>query len=219
MNEGNLAREQCVETIYVVPRPFELKFKRAFDFVVAALLLLACSPLCAVVAIVIKATSRGAVLYRQHRLGQHKQPFVLLKFRTMVDGAERMLNNVIHLNSASGPLFKVRADPRITFVGRWLRRTFLDEVPQLINVLRGEMSLVGPRPCLPEEERRMDSEAAVRFMVPQGLTGPWQVSGHHDITFEQQLAVERDYVTKWTLRRDLTILLRTVPLVFRAKGI
>lgn len=219
MNEGSLAREESVEAVYVIPNPLGLKLKRTLDFVVAVLMLVGIAPLCALAAVLIKATSRGPVLYRQIRLGQDRQPFTLLKFRTMVDGADRMMENVIHLNTASGPLFKSKADPRITWVGRLLRRTFIDEVPQLVNVLRGEMSLVGPRPCLPEEERRMDPDAKLRFIVPQGLTGPWQVSGHHDLTFDEQLAVERDYVVKWTLGRDLGILVRTVPLVFGAKGI
>jgi len=203
-----------------IPKLFhaQLKLKRYIDIAVSAALLLICAPLFLVIAAFIKLTSPGPVFYRQRRLMQHRRTFEVFKFRTMVVGADRMLENVIQLNKANGPLFKVENDPRITRVGRILRKTFADELPQLINVLRGEMSLVGPRPCLPEEEARMEPEARFRFNVPQGITGPWQVNGYHRLTFEEQLAVERDYVLKWSLREDFSIIWRTIPMVLGRKG-
>ena len=144
--------------------------------------------------------------------------FGLFKFRTMVVGAEGMMDKVFHLNEASGPLFKVRRDPRITRVGRILRATFLDELPQLINVVRGEMSLVGPRPCLAREISEIESHVIFRFAVPQGITGPWQTNGHHRLTFEQQLEVERRYIESCSFANDLNILLRTIPLILTRGG-
>ncbi|HEV3166315.1 MAG TPA: sugar transferase, partial [Isosphaeraceae bacterium] len=144
--------------------------------------------------------------------------FTLLKFRTMVDGADAMLDKVFVLNEADGPLFKARRDPRLTRVGRFLRKGFLDELPQLINVVRGEMSLVGPRPILTREISALAGRVAFRFAVPQGITGPWQTHGHHRLSFEEQLAIERSYIQCWSLRKDLGILLETLHLVLLRRG-
>jgi lipopolysaccharide/colanic/teichoic acid biosynthesis glycosyltransferase len=173
----------------------------------------------ALVASLIKATSEGPVFYRQTRLGQHGREFTMLKFRTMHRNADKMLDKVFHLNEANGPLFKVKNDPRITPVGKLLRRSYLDELPQLVNVLRGELSLVGPRPCLPVEAATMDGQISFRFSVPQGLTGPWQANGRHSLTFEEQISLERDYIDNWSIRRDLTLLARTIPVVFSCGGL
>jgi lipopolysaccharide/colanic/teichoic acid biosynthesis glycosyltransferase len=171
-----------------------------------------------VIALAIKFTSRGPILFRQQRLMKDGAEFTLLKFRTMVDGADGMLDKVFHLNQANGPLFKVQLDPRVTKVGRVLRKTFLDELPQLINVVRGEMSLVGPRPILRREVSELPGRVVFRFAVPQGITGPWQTHGHHKLTFDQQLAVERSYIETWSLAKDLVILLRTCRLVLFGLG-
>lgn len=202
----------------MVQRRLQYQIKRVVDVVLAGLLLLALAPICLLTAIAIKLTSPGPIFYRQRRVGKDWQEFTLLKFRTMVDGADRMLATVAPLNQASGPLFKARDDPRVTRVGWPLRRTFLDEVPQLLNVLRGEMSLVGPRPCLAHEVAQMEEAMYFRFAVPQGITGPWQTNGYHALPFRDQLGVELDYVEGWSLARDLAILLKTIPIVLKSQG-
>lgn len=189
------------------------------DIVVSSCLLILLSPLLVAIAIAVKSTSRGPILFRQRRLMQEGAEFTLLKFRTMVDGADAMLDKVFVLNEANGPLFKARKDPRLTRVGHFLRKGFLDELPQLINVVRGEMSLVGPRPLLTREISSIAARVAFRFAVPQGITGPWQTHGHHRLSFEEQLAVERSYIQSWSLRKDLGILLKTVHLVLLRRGI
>jgi lipopolysaccharide/colanic/teichoic acid biosynthesis glycosyltransferase len=197
----------------------QYRVKRLIDIIVALAVLVLLSPLLLVIALLIRLTSPGPALYRQRRLRTLDQEFTMYKFRTMVDGAEGLVHELLELNQASGPLFKVRSDPRRTPVGRVLRRCFLDELPQFINVLKGEMSLVGPRPCLSSEAAGRADLLAFRFHVPQGITGPWQTSGHHGITFEDQLLVEIDYIENWSLARDVSIILRTIPLVLRRSGI
>lgn len=188
------------------------------DVVLASMLLAILSPLIAMIAVLIKLTSPGRVLFRQRRLMMNGQEFTLLKFRTMIDGADGMLDKVFHLNETNGPLFKARKDPRVTKIGRVLRKSFLDELPQLINVIRGEMSLVGPRPILAQEVSRLPGRVAFRFAVPQGITGPWQANGHHKLTFDELIAAERTYVEHWSLGRDIEILMRTLVLVLLRRG-
>lgn len=219
MKESSFVAEQYLEVATIAPRSsIQLLSKRILDVGIAGIALCLSLPLLLLVAVAIKVSSRGPLLYRQVRVGQGRRPFMLLKFRTMLDGADKRLHEVIHLNTAYGPLFKAKNDPRITFVGKWLRRSFIDEIPQLVNVLRGEMSLVGPRPCLPPEAAQMQGEAALRFLVPQGLTGPWQVNGHNDLTFDRQVVIESEYVRNWSLSKDLHILVRTIPMVVTARG-
>jgi lipopolysaccharide/colanic/teichoic acid biosynthesis glycosyltransferase len=196
----------------------QLAMKRAIDIVAASVGIVLLSPLWLVIAVAVKLSSPGPILYRQRRLMRGGQVFTMFKFRTMVDGAESLLDDVFHLNQASGPLFKSKDDPRITPVGRFLRRHYLDELPQLLNVVRGEMSLVGPRPCLAREADQSRA-LAFRFAVPQGLTGPWQTNGHHAITFEEQLKVEREYIDRWSIGQDLRILLLTVGIVMQRTGL
>ncbi|MDP9325246.1 MAG: sugar transferase [Candidatus Dormibacteraeota bacterium] len=193
--------------------------KRSSDIAVALIGIVVLSPVWLAIAAAVKLSSPGPVLYRQPRLMQGGRVFTMYKFRTMVDGAEALLNSVSHLNQASGPLFKSRDDPRVTAVGRFLRRHYLDELPQFLNVLKGNMSLVGPRPCLRNEEALHREALAFRFAVPQGMTGPWQINGHHGITFEEQLRVEREYVESWSLLRDVGIMARTLLIVMRRTGI
>jgi lipopolysaccharide/colanic/teichoic acid biosynthesis glycosyltransferase len=199
-------------------RHWQYRLKRLFDLVVASLLLVVLSPLMIVIALAIKLSSKGPILFRQQRLMKDGVEFTLLKFRTMVDGADGMLDKVFYLNEAKGPLFKVRKDPRVTWLGRGLRRTFLDELPQLVNVMRGEMSLVGPRPILTREVADLPGRVVFRFAVPQGVTGPWQTHGHHRLTFDEQLAVERSYIETWSILGDLLILTKTVGLVLFRRG-
>jgi lipopolysaccharide/colanic/teichoic acid biosynthesis glycosyltransferase len=197
----------------------QYRVKRVLDLFASIILLVLLAPLFLLIALSIKLTSRGPVFYKQQRLKQNGIEFTLFKFRTMVSDADARLEQVLHLNQASGPLFKLRQDPRTTRVGRFLRSTFLDELPQLLNVLRADMSLVGPRPILAREAGEMEKQFLFRFAVPQGITGPWQISGHYTLTIEDQLRAERDYVCAWSLRKDFVIVLRTIPLVLRKAGL
>jgi lipopolysaccharide/colanic/teichoic acid biosynthesis glycosyltransferase len=181
------------------------------------------SPLMLSIALAIRRDSPGPVLFRQVRRGYQGRPFVLLKFRTMVLDAERRLGALEPSNeSKGGVLFKLRHDPRVTRLGRFLRRTSLDELPQLINVLRGEMSLVGPRPLQLRDSDRLwalDPEgSARRLQVPPGITGPWQVGGRSELDYERMLQLDRDYAENGSLGRDLRIIARTVLVVLLQRG-
>jgi lipopolysaccharide/colanic/teichoic acid biosynthesis glycosyltransferase len=158
------------------------------------------------------------VLFRQQRVGRNGAPFTLLKFRSMRVGAEEQLDEVIALNEASGPIFKVRNDPRMTRVGRFLRRTSIDELPQMINVLRGEMSWVGPRPPIPQEVEKYEDWHRRRLEVSPGITGLWQVSGRSEIPFDEMVMLDIYYIENWSLGMDIRILLRTVPAVLTGGG-
>jgi lipopolysaccharide/colanic/teichoic acid biosynthesis glycosyltransferase len=200
-------------------RRVQYALKRGIDIVLAAVSLVLLSPILLAIIAAVKSSSPGAIFFLQERVGMGGRRFKLYKFRTMTNGAAQHVDEVFHLNHANGPLFKARDDPRITRVGKTLRRSFMDELPQLVNVLRGDMSLVGPRPCLPSEAANMGENVSFRFAVPQGLTGPWQANGHHAMTFDEQMRVEREYVQSWSLVKDATILLRTIPLVLRRAGL
>ena len=192
--------------------------KRAIDVVVATVGLLVTAPLLAVISLAVKLDSRGPVLFVQRRAGILGKPFPMIKFRTMTADAERRLSEVVDLEQLEDPMFKLRGDPRITTVGRLLRRTSLDELPQLINVLRGEMSLVGPRPEQLDLVARYSGEHRFRLAVKPGLTGPMQVYGRGELRFDERLAVEREYVENLSLRRDLRIVLLTFAAVFLGRG-
>jgi exopolysaccharide biosynthesis polyprenyl glycosylphosphotransferase len=192
--------------------------KRLFDVVTAAAGLVVASPLIALSALAVKLEDRGPVLYRQTRVGKDGVDFELLKLRTMVVDAEAKLDSIAHLNEADGPLFKVKNDPRITRVGRFLRKTSLDELPQLVNVLKNEMSMVGPRPALPREVLEWDEELRNRLRVRPGITGMWQVNGRSDTTFEDYQRLDLYYVDNWSLVTDLLIVLKTVPAVLMSRG-
>ena len=195
--------------------------KRAMDSLVSALGLVLCAPLLAAIAVAIKVSSPGPVFFRQVRMGAGDRVFSVFKFRTMVLGADEQKGELAHLNkhAAEGPgLFKIDQDPRVTGVGRFLRRYFLDELPQLINVLRGEMSLVGPRPLILDEDRHVGDWARRRLELKPGMTGLWQVLGHSAIPFEEMVKLDYLYVTTWSLRNDLGLILRTVPVVLRGGG-
>ena len=192
--------------------------KRAFDVTVAAAGLVVLAPLLALIALLIKLDSPGPVMFRQVRVGKDGRQFSVMKFRTMVPNAERLLEVVRDLNEADGPLFKIRNDPRVTRVGRVLRAYSLDEVPQLWNVLRDEMSLVGPRPALPSELQEWSPDLYQRLRVKPGLTGMWQVSGRVDVPFQEYVRLDLYYVDNWSLTYDLGILWRTIWVVLRRKG-
>jgi exopolysaccharide biosynthesis polyprenyl glycosylphosphotransferase len=194
-----------------------LAIKRALDVTAAALGLLVLSPLLAAIALAVKLDSRGPVLYRQRRMGRDAG-FQMLKFRSMVDGADDLKASLRHLNEADGIMFKIAADPRVTRVGRWLRRTSLDELPQLWNVLRGEMSLVGPRPLVPDEDDQVMGWHRARLDLTPGLTGPWQVAGRTRVPFQEMVKMDYLYVAEWSLWNDLRLVLRTLPIVLLGRG-
>ncbi|HRW37644.1 MAG TPA: sugar transferase [Aquihabitans sp.] len=192
--------------------------KRSFDVIGAVAGLVLTSPILLVAAIAVKLDSRGPVLFRQVRVGRDSEPFSVLKIRTMVPDAEDRLAELRELNEADGPLFKMADDPRITRVGKLLRVTSIDELPQLWNVLTGEMSLVGPRPALPHETEEWDALLAQRLRVKPGITGMWQVSGRSDSSFEDYTRLDLYYVDNWSLATDLAILAKTIPVVALRKG-
>ena len=194
-------------------------FKRAFDLFGASLGLLAISPLLVIFAVAVKLDSRGPVFFRQLRVGRHGQRFYMLKFRTMVVGADEMKDSLRHRNEAKEGLFKIAEDPRVTRVGRLLRKSALDELPQLLNVFRGEMSLVGPRPLVIEEDQRVEGWHRRRLELMPGMTGPWQILGPARVPLREMVAIDYLYVANWSLWTDVKILLRTVPHVIGRHGI
>lgn len=193
--------------------------KRVIDLIGAGCGLLLLSPLLLVVGMLIKATSKGPVIFRQDRYGLNKRIFRIYKFRTMVINAEDAQAALEHMNQNSGPVFKIFSDPRVTKVGAFLRKTSIDELPQLINVLKGEMSLVGPRPLNKRDVGRF-SEAWLmrRFSVKPGLTCLWQVSGRSNVSFDRWIKLDLQYIDHWSLLLDLRILARTLPVVLRGTG-
>jgi exopolysaccharide biosynthesis polyprenyl glycosylphosphotransferase len=212
---------QSVPLFELGPPVFEgidFALKRTFDVIGSTLLLVLLSPLLLAITIAVRVTSRGPVLYRSMRRGIGQRPFACLKFRTMHSNAEERQADLEDMNEASGALFKIREDPRLTTVGRLLRRFSLDELPQLVNVLRGEMSLVGPRP-LPERDYAMlDDWHRKRYLVLPGITGLWQVSGRSELDFDDLVHLDFIYLESWSLALDLTILLKTIPAVISRRG-
>lgn len=192
-------------------------YKRAFDIVVASLLLILLMPAFLVVALLIMIDSRGPVLFRQRRMGRHGREFMCIKFRTMCENAEQMLSALADRNEATGPLFKMRDDPRRTRIGRLLRNGF-DELPQLWNVLKGEMSLVGPRPAIPAEVAAYEPWQRRRLDVRPGATGLWQVSGRSDVTFDEMVLLDLYYIENWSPILDIRILLKTIPVILVGSG-
>jgi exopolysaccharide biosynthesis polyprenyl glycosylphosphotransferase len=192
--------------------------KRTFDIVGASFGLLVSAPILMASAVAIKIDSRGPVFFRQSRVGRDSKPFAIVKLRSMVRNAEDLLIDLSDANEADGPLFKIKDDPRITRVGRLIRRASIDELPQLWNVLRGEMSLVGPRPALHSETEAWDAPLSQRLRVKPGLTGMWQVNGRSETSFEDYSRLDLYYVDNWSLLTDIAILAKTVPVVLTSKG-
>ena len=193
------------------------RLKRAFDLVGASLVLLFAWPLMLISAMMVRLDSPGPILFRQWRVGRNGERFRIIKFRTMVDGAEEMKDELRHRNEADG-LFKIADDPRITGVGRRLRRCSCDELPQIFNVLMGQMSLVGPRPLVAEEHDIIEGVRRGRLRLTPGMTGPWQISGAARIPLEDMVKLDHLYVSNWTVWGDVKILLRTVPYVLSRCG-
>lgn len=197
----------------------QMLVKNVIDFIGALVLLILFSPLLAIIAILIKLTSPGPVFFIQERIGYNKRPFKMFKFRTMVADADLKQKELEVLNEADGPVFKIKNDPRVTAIGKWLRRTSLDELPQLINVVLGDLSLVGPRP-LPERDFQKFNQLWFnrRFSVKPGITCVWQISGRSETSFDKWILQDLEYIDKWSLLLDFKILFKTIPAVMRGTG-
>ena len=212
---------QALPLFELKPPVFEgvdFALKRSFDLVGAAVLVAVLSPVMILAAVAIKVTSRGPVFYRSRRPGIGGKCFSCLKFRTMVSGAEQLQDRLEEQNEMGGAIFKMRSDPRVTPAGRFLRRWSLDELAQLFNVLRGEMSLVGPRPLPQRDYDRLEDWHRKRYLVLPGMTGLWQVSGRSELDFDELVRLDFLYLERWSVFLDLTILLKTIPAVIRARG-
>ncbi len=192
--------------------------KRALDLVAALLGLVILSPFFLVIAVIIKLDSKGTVFFRQSRVGKDGSEFLFYKFRSMVEDAEAMKQSLMHLNELEGPVFKISDDPRVTGIGKFLRRTSLDELPQLINVVRGEMSLVGPRPPLPCEVENFEGWQREKLSVLPGITCLWQISGRNHIGFTEWMRLDIEYIRRQSFGLDFKILMRTLPAVLSRKG-
>ena len=220
-HRAELVPGQSVPLFELRPPVFEgidYAVKRLFDVVAAALALLVLSPLLALIAAAVKLTSRGPLIYRSRRPGIGGQPFDCLKFRTMRSDADALQDDLERMNEADGALFKIRRDPRRTAVGSLLRRFSLDELPQLINVLRGEMSMVGPRPLPQRDFERLEDWHKKRYLVLPGITGLWQVSGRSELDFDDLVRLDFLYLERWSVFLDLTIVLKTIPAVLKGDG-
>jgi exopolysaccharide biosynthesis polyprenyl glycosylphosphotransferase len=189
-----------------------------FDRTFAALVLIGSFPVLVLAAAAVRLTSRGPILYRSERIGAHGVPFQIYKLRTMVVDADKKRDELLEFNIGTGPLFKLRDDPRVTRVGRFLRRFSIDELPQFINVLKGDMSVVGPRPLFPGDLDDSGELGRRRLLVKQGVTGLWQVSGRSDLSWEDSVRLDLDYVENWSMVSDLLIILRTLRAVIRSDG-
>jgi exopolysaccharide biosynthesis polyprenyl glycosylphosphotransferase len=199
-------------------KPVQLVLKRAFDIAASSLAVAILSPLFVAVAIAIKLTSKGPVLFRQPRVGRYGRMFNMLKFRSMVADAEAQKDQLLSKNEQSGPVFKMARDPRVTRVGRFIRKYSIDELPQFINVLRGEMTIVGPRPPVPREVAQYEAWQRRRLSVRPGITCVWQVSGRNEIGFEQWMYLDMQYIDNWSLGQDFQLIFKTVPVVLFGKG-
>ncbi len=198
---------------------WRLVVKRLIDIVVSAGVLIALSPFLVVVSLLIKLESSGPIFFTQERVGYNKRRFKILKFRTMVAGSDQQQDALEHLNEADGPVFKIRNDPRITRVGKFLRRFSIDELPQLVNVFRGDMSLVGPRPLPIRDVERIEVRwHKRRFSIKPGITCLWQVNGRSEIGFDEWVRMDLEYIDRWSLALDMRILLKTLPAVLQGPG-
>ena len=199
-------------------RDLELLMKRMFDIVASFFGLLVLSPVYVVAAILVKCTSKGPIFFKQKRLGMNGRIFHFYKFRTMVENAEELKSSLESQNEMDGPVFKIKEDPRVTKIGRLLRKTSIDELPQIWNVLRGDMSLVGPRPPVPSEVQKYERWHRRRLSMRPGITCIWQISGRNEISFQQWMKMDLEYIDNWSLILDFKILAKTVPVVIGTRG-
>jgi exopolysaccharide biosynthesis polyprenyl glycosylphosphotransferase len=215
---GRGFRDGYMHFLNIEHKPVQKVFKRLFDIAASAFALWVLSPLILVTAMLIKLTSRGPIFFKQERVGMHGKAFYMLKFRSMVANAEELKLKLLADNEQNGPVFKIKKDPRITAVGRFIRKFSVDELPQLINVLRGEMSIVGPRPPLPTEVAQYEPWQRRRLSVRPGLTCLWQVSGRNKVGFQDWMYLDMQYIDHWSLGQDFNLILKTVPVVLTGKG-
>ncbi len=192
--------------------------KRLIDIIFSASILILISPLLLIISLLIKLDSKGPIIFTQERVGLNKRRFKLLKFRTMVVNAEELKSTIEKNNEATGPVFKIKNDPRLTGLGKWLRKASIDELPQLFNVLRGEMSLVGPRPPIMSEVNQYEWKNRRRLSMKPGITCLWQVSGRSDIPFERWMELDMEYIDNWSLMLDFKLMIKTIPAVLKGTG-
>lgn len=221
--ENELLRASHTATTAYIPaqRNISLTYlflKRTMDIVLSIIGLILCIPLFAVVAIAIKLDSPGPIIFKQQRIGKDGEKFVMYKFRTMVANAEEILDKLLDENEATGPVFKIREDPRVTKIGKWLRKTSIDELPQLWNVLKGDMSLVGPRPPLPREVAEYNEYQKQRLLVKPGITCYWQVNGRSNLSFDEWVELDIKYIREQSLWTDIKLLFKTVGAVLKKDG-
>jgi exopolysaccharide biosynthesis polyprenyl glycosylphosphotransferase len=214
----NAIPDGYVHYLSVQHKPIQWGLKRLLDIAVSGAALVLLVPLLAVTSIAVKLTSKGRILFCQERVGLHGRTFQMLKFRSMVENAEELKAALMSRNERSGPVFKMADDPRITRVGRFIRKYSIDELPQLVNVLRGDMSLVGPRPALPSEVAKYEGWQRRRLSVRPGLTCVWQVSGRNQVSFGTWMLLDMRYIDHWSFWADLRLILRTVPVVVLGRG-
>ena len=206
-------------TLHSAPiEQWHLLLKRFLDVILSSILIVIVLPLMLLVAFLIKLDSKGPVFFSQERMGLNKRRFKVLKFRTMIHNAERMKDKLNDLNEVSGPVFKIKNDPRLTWLGKWLRKTSIDELPQLINVFKGDMSLVGPRPPIPSEVEEYEWKDRRRLSMKPGITCLWQINGRNTVPFEKWMELDKEYIDNWSLWLDLKILAKTLPAVLRGTG-
>jgi exopolysaccharide biosynthesis polyprenyl glycosylphosphotransferase len=198
---------------------WHLFIKRMIDVAVSLTGLIILLPFFIIIMFLIKAASRGPAFFKQQRVGYNGRLFNCFKFRTMVADAELLKDDLMKYNEMDWPVFKIKADPRITKIGQFLRKTSIDELPQLLNVLLGDMSLVGPRPPIPEEVQHYDLPSLRRLRMKPGITGIWQVSGRNSVSFEKWMELDREYIDNWSLALDFKILLKTIPAVLKGSGV
>lgn len=210
--------EEYVITFFREQMLLQLLLKRGIDAAISLMVLVILFPMLVLVAILIKLTSPGPVFFVQNRVGMNQRQFKLYKFRSMVADAEERKSSLLHLNERDGPAFKIDNDPRITPIGRFIRKTSIDELPQLFNVLSGEMSLVGPRPPLPDEVQKYEWLFRKRLSVKPGITCIWQISGRNQVTFDRWMQMDHEYIENWSIWLDLRILLKTIPAVLFSRG-
>jgi len=195
-----------------------MKVKGTIDFFLSALILILITPFMLAIALAIKLDDGGPVFFKQTRVGRNGRLFKCLKYRTMVINAEELQEKMMDLNEQDGPVFKIRNDPRITRVGKFLRKTSLDELPQFINVIMGDMSIVGPRPPIPSEVKQYKRELNRRLSINPGITCTWQVSGRNKISFEKWMEMDMEYIDNWSLMLDFIIILKTFKVIFARDG-
>lgn len=210
--------DEHVVTLFRESMLLQLFVKRVIDGTISLSIIIILCPLFLLISLLIKVTSRGPVIFAQNRVGMNQRVFTLYKFRSMVNDAEEKKCELSNLNECDGPVFKIKNDPRVTRIGRFIRKTSIDELPQLFNVLIGEMSLVGPRPPLPDEVKKYDWMFRKRLCVKPGITCIWQISGRNNISFDRWMQMDNDYIDNWSIFLDLQILIKTIPAVIFGRG-